>query len=539
VSDPGTAPDAAEAERTETSGGNGASANGTGRRETFEVHRPADGSVIEELECASAENVAETVARVRAAQPEWEALGVKGRHRWCEQWRDWLLDNRERIADIVQEETGKVRGDSGLESIYLEMAVNFWGANAEKYLADETPAPGLLPTKVRRLRVRYRPYPVVGIISPWNFPLILSAGDAIPALMAGAAVVIKPSEFTPLELMEVIRGWKEEVGAPDVFDFVNGKGDTGGALVDEVDFLHFTGSDRTGRNVMKRAADTLTPVSLELGGKDPAIVLADADLDRAANATAYGGFVNTGQVCMSIERVYVEEPIYDKFVDRLAANVGELRQGADGPGPSYEYEQGAMTSPAQIEIVSSHVEDAREKGARIVTGGERVDRDGDWYEPTVIADADHSMKVMVDETFGPVVGVMKVKDADEAVKLANDTRYGLSASVFSGDVARAEKVAERLEVGACNINDALVNYFHMEVPMGGWKESGIGWRHGPTGIRKYCRTESIVSPRVPLRDSEPLWYPYTPRRRTLLNRLYRLLNARGLRNRLGLGSRRD
>ena len=198
-----------------------------------------------------------------------------------------------------------------------------------------------------------------------------------------------------------------------------------------------------------------------------------------------------------------------------------------------------MTSPAQIEIVSDHVDDAREKGARILTGGERVDRDGDWYEPTVIADADHSMKVMVDETFGPVVGVMKVKDAEEAVKLANDTRYGLSASVFSGDVGRAEKVAEQLEVGACNVNDALVNYFHMEVPMGGWKDSGIGWRHGPTGIRKYCRTESIVTPRVPLRDSEPLWYPYTPRRRTLLNRLYRLINARGLRNRLGLGSRSD
>ena len=334
MTDPGPATEAAEAERSETSGGNGASANGAGKRETFEVHRPADGSVITELECASPEDVAETVARVRAAQPEWEALGVKGRHRWFEQWRDWLLDNRERIADLVQEETGKVRGDSGLESIYLEMAVNFWGENAEKYLADETPTAGLLPTKVRRLRVRYRPYPVVGIISPWNFPLILSAGDAIPALMAGAAVVIKPSEFTPLELMEVIRGWKEEVGAPDVFDFVNGKGETGGALVDEVDFMHFTGSDRTGRLVMKRAADTLTPVSLELGGKDPAIVLADADLDRAANATAYGGFVNTGQVCMSIERVYVEEPVYDEFVDRLAANVGKLRQGADGPAPT-------------------------------------------------------------------------------------------------------------------------------------------------------------------------------------------------------------
>ena len=332
--------------------------------------------------------------------------------------------------------------------------------------------------------------------------------------------------------MEVIRGWREEVGAPDVFDFVNGTGETGGALVDEVDYMHFTGSDRTGRIVMKRAADTLTPVSLELGGKDPAIVLADADLDRAANATAYGGFVNTGQVCMSIERIYVEEPVYDEFLGKLAAKVGELRQGQDGR--NYGAEQGAMTSPAQIDIVADHVEDARSKGARILTGGRRKDEPGDWYEPTVVADADHSMKLMVDETFGPVVGVMKVSDSEEAIRMANETRYGLSASVFSRDVSRAEKVAERLEVGACNINDALVNYFHFEVPMGGWKDSGIGWRHGPTGIRKYCRTESIVTPRLPTAKDEPLWYPYSPRRRKLLNRLYRPVNARGLRNRLGL-----
>jgi betaine-aldehyde dehydrogenase len=247
----------------------------------------------------------------------------------------------------------------------------------------------------------------------------------------------------------------------------------------------------------------------------------------------YGGFVNTGQVCMSIERIYVEEPVYDEFVEKVAENVRELRQGVDGR--KYGAEQGAMTSPAQIDIVSNHVEDAREKGARILTGGKRKEGEGDWYEPTVIADADHTMKVMVDETFGPVVGVMKVKDPEEAVKMANDTRYGLSASVFSGDTKRAERIAEQLEVGACNINDALVNYFHLEVPMGGWKDSGIGWRHGPTGIRKYCRTESIVTPRLPTAKNEPLWYPYTPRRRKTLNRLYRLVNARGLKARLGIG----
>ncbi|MDX6588593.1 MAG: hypothetical protein QOI31_3066, partial [Solirubrobacterales bacterium] len=302
--------------------------------------------------------------------------------------------------------------------------------------------------------------------------------------------------------------------------------------VDEVDFVQFTGSDRTGKVVMKRAADTLTPVSLELGGKDPLIVLRDADLDRAVNGTVTGALANTGQICMSIERVYVEEPIYDEFVDKLAGKVAELRQGVDGP--EFKADIGAMTTPAQTEIVSDHVEDARSKGARILTGGKRKDGPGDWYEPTVIADADHTMKVMSDETFGPVVGVMKVRDEAEAIRMANDTRYGLSASVFSKDVDRAERVAEQLEVGAANINDALVNYFHLEVPMGGWKDSGIGWRHGPGGIRKFCRTESIVSPRLPATKSEPLWYPYTPARRKMLNRLYRAINARGIKNRLGL-----
>jgi acyl-CoA reductase-like NAD-dependent aldehyde dehydrogenase len=502
----------------------------------FEVRRPTDGSVIRTVEVDPPESVAEAVNRVRAAQPSWEALGVDERYRWLGRWRDWLLDNRDRIADIVQEETGKVRGDSTLESIYLEMAVNFWGEHAGRYLADETPTPSLVPNKVKRLRVRYRPYPVVGIISPWNFPLILSAGDAIPALMAGAAVVIKPSEFTPLELMEVVRGWKEEVGGPDVLEVVNGTGDTGGALVDEVDYIHFTGSDRTGRIVMKRAADTLTPVSLELGGKDAAIVLRDADLERAANATTYGGFANTGQICMSLERVYVEEPVYDEFLAKLSERVRSLRQGTDGR--DYGADQGAMTSPAQAEIVADHVEDARAKGARILTGGKRREGPGDWYEPTVVADADHSMKVMTDETFGPVVGVMKVRDAQEAVRLANDSRYGLSASVFGGDTRTAERVAEQLEVGSCNVNDTLINYLNLEIPMGGWKDSGIGWRHGATGIRKYCRTESIVVPRLPTAGNEPLWFPYTGRRRKLLNRLYRALNARGLRNRFGLGSRR-
>jgi len=310
-------------------------------------------------------------------------------------------------------------------------------------------------------------------------------------------------------------------------------GDTGGALVDECDFIQFTGSDRTGKVVMKRAADTLTPVSLELGGKDPMIVTAAADVDRAANAAAYGGLLNTGQICLSIERVYVEEPVYDEFVAKLRDNVNGLRQGADGR--TYTAELGAMTSPKQIEIVSDHVEDARAKGAKILTGGRRKDQPGDWYEPTVIADADHSMKVMRDETFGPVIGVMKVSDTDEAIRMANDTTYGLGASVFAEGADDGERIARRLEAGTVAVNDVFVtNYSVLGLPMGGWKNSGIGYRHGAVGIRKFCRAEAITVPRLRQPKSEFLWFPYSARKRGAIRRLYRLFNARGLRNRLGL-----
>jgi acyl-CoA reductase-like NAD-dependent aldehyde dehydrogenase len=518
---------------TAVEAGNGAAASdGQPAAETFEVRNPADGTVVQTVAIDSPERVVEVVRRVRANQPAWEALGFEGRARTLGRLRDWLTANHATIADVMQAETGKVRAEAEGETPILCEQINFYGEYGPRYLADETPHSHFLPLKVKRLRIVYRPYQTVGIISPWNFPLLLSLGDGIPALLAGASVVLKPSEFTPLSLMEIVRGWKEEVGGPDVLDVVNGTGDTGGALVDECDFIQFTGSDRTGKVVMKRAADTLTPVSLELGGKDPMIVLRGADIDRAVNAATWGGLVNSGQVCMSIERVYVEEPVYDEFVSKLADKVGSLRQGTDGPGS--EADVGAMATPAQVEIVEDHVEDARRKGARILTGGKRREGPGDWYEPTVIADADHSMKAMTDETFGPTIPVMKVNDAEEAVRLANDTRYGLSATVFAGDVRRGEQLARRIEAGAVNVDDVLTNYYLLELPMGGWKESGIGYRHGAYGIRKYCRTESIVSPRFKQGKADPLWFPYS-RRHRLARRLFMLFTARGLRNRLGLG----
>jgi betaine-aldehyde dehydrogenase len=507
----------------------GASPNGAGA-ERIEVLNPANGETVGSIAVDSPASVAATVARVRANQAEWEALGIDGRYHWLGKLRDWLLDNSERVADTMQAETGKVRGDTAAETVYLTDLINFYGTKAAKFIGDETVRPHSALAATKKLMVQYRPYPVVGVISPWNFPLALALGDAIPALQAGAAVVVKPSEFTPLGIDEIARAWHEEIGAPDVFACVHGTGETGGALVDNADFVQFTGSDRTGRKVMARAAETLTPVSLELGGKDPMIVLDDADLDRAANAATWGGMFNSGQVCLSVERIYVEEPAYDEFVAKLTGEVGKLRQGADGRTP--EKDVGAMTSPNQAAVVEDHVEDALARGARALTGGRRLDGPGDYFEPTVLVDVDHSMKVMREETFGPVVGVMKVRDSEEALRFANDTRYGLAATVF-GEKGRAERLARRIEAGAVNVNDVIVNYVLMDVPMGGWKESGIGFRHGEYGIKKYCRPESVIVARFGGKR-EPTWYPYTRSRRGLVGRVARAFNARDWRRRLGL-----
>jgi betaine-aldehyde dehydrogenase len=499
--------------------------------ESFEVTNPADGSVIANLPVDGPAEVAATVARVRANQPAWEELGIKGRGRWLGRLRDWMLDNQDLIAETMQRETGKVWSEASGETPYVCDLINFYSRKARKYIGDErVPAHSPL-MKVKRLKVTYRPYPVVGVISPWNFPLILSLGDAIPALIAGCAVVIKPSEVTPLGLGEIIEAWTREIGGPDVLDVVNGMGETGSALVDEVDFVQFTGSDRTAKKVLKRAADTLTPVSAELGGKDPMIVLRSADMEKAVNAATWGSFANAGQVCISTERIYVEEPIYDEFISHFADEVRRLNQGMDGP--EHGKEIGAMTFPPQTDIVESHVEEARQQGAKVVTGGQRGDGPGDWYAPTVITDVDHSMAVMREESFGPVVGVMKVRDADEAVRLANDSRYGLSASVF-GRTREAETVARRLEVGTCNVNDVLVGFLASDVPMGGWKDSGIGWRHGQYGIKKFVRPESLVITRLG-QKREPLYFPYTDDRRQKLRRLTQFFNARDWRRRLGRG----
>jgi acyl-CoA reductase-like NAD-dependent aldehyde dehydrogenase len=305
---------------------------------------------------------------------------------------------------------------------------------------------------------------------------------------------------------------------------MTGAGETGAAVVDAADMVMFTGSTKTGKKVMARAAETLTPVALELGGKDPMIVLKDADLERAANAAVYNGYANGGQICISVERVYVEEPAYDEFVNKVVEKTHALRQGK--PGDAGSVDVGAVTFAPQADIVERHVNDAVEKGAKILTGGKRASGPGRFFEPTVLTGVDHTMEIMTEETFGPTLPIMKVRDAEEALRLANDTRYGLNSSVWTKDIEKGEALADRVEAGSTCVNDANVNYAANELPFGGWGDSGIGVRHGAAGIRKYCKTHAVLVTRLaPKKDIH--MFPYTPRVSKSLERLMVLMNGRG------------
>jgi acyl-CoA reductase-like NAD-dependent aldehyde dehydrogenase len=493
--------------------------------ETIAVENPATGEVIANLPTASEADVAEMVARAREAQVGWNALGFEGRAKVLRRAQKWALDNAGEFLDTLVAETGKTREDAALAELgYAASAFGFWAKNAVKYLADEkihASSPFLLGRKVF---VRYEAIGVVAVIGPWNYPFTNGVGDAIPAMAAGNAVIHKPSSVTPMTALLWERGLRE-CGLPDgVFQVLVGRGPIGLPLIDAVDMVMFTGSTETGKMVAERAAKTLTPVSLELGGKDPMIVLADADLERAANAAVFWSMQNGGQTCISVERVYVEEPVYDDFVAMVGERTRELRQGV--PGDFGSVDVGSFINPPQIEIVERHVKDAVAKGARVLAGGKRLDGAGTFFQPTVLADVDHTMEAMTEETFGPTLPVMKVRDAEEAIKLANDTPYGLQASVYTKDIAKGEAVARRIQAGAVVINDANANYLALEAPMGGWKQSGLGVRHGTDGIKKYCRRQTIVLTRFAMKK-DLYFFPYGKGKSEFLVRLLRLLYGRG------------
>jgi len=460
------------------------------------IRNPATGAVAGHVQWTDPADVPTIAADLRQAQRAWEQRGPKGRAKVLARFAVWMGEHRDEIEDLLIKEAGKSSADAAQEVPLLLMILSYYIRTMDKALAPESRPPSLPFLAIKKITVYYRPRPVVGIIAPWNYPVANALMDAIGALAAGCAVLLKPSERTPLTAELIRRGW-QVAGGPEVLALAQGAREVSEAVIDVSDYIQFTGSSATGVKVMERAARRLTPVSLELGGKDPMIVLEDADIDLAAHAAVWGAMFNAGQTCVSVERVYVLEQVYGEFVAAVVRHVNELKVGA-GQGSHF----GALIDEDQLAVTERHVADALAKGARVLTGGRRVSGAGSFYEPTVLVDVDHSMAAMTEETFGPTLPVMKVSSVAEAVRLANDSPYGLSASVFSRDVERAKDIAVQLDCGAVNINDVITNLMCTTAPMGGWKTSGIGARFGGAeGLRKFCRQETVVEPRTTIGGS--------------------------------------
>ena len=491
---------------------------GEGERTRFRLRNPATLAEVGDFTAHTAEEVRAAVESARKAQRDWGALSPEERGRFLKRAVAVLLEKQDDFAEVISRETGKPEPEVlGAELLMSCDVMSFYAKRAGRILADRTVPLHLLKTK--KLKITYRPLGVVGIITPWNVPFLLSLNPTVQALMAGNAVILKPSEVTPYsgQLVEVLL---REAGLPEgVFQCVLGDGETGAALVDAgVDKLSFTGSVETGRKVAVACAERLTPCTLELGGKDPMVVCADADLDRAASGAVYGAFANAGQVCVSTERVYVVDEVADEFVRKVVERVGELRQGAGGTT-----DVGPMIQEAQLEKVEGHVADAVARGAQVLAGGRRnPDHAGLFFEPTVLVGVTHDMAIMREETFGPVLPIMRVRDEEEAIQRANDTRYGLSANVWTRDKRKGTDLGKRIEAGSAVVNDCMLTYGTAEAPFGGRRDSGIGQVNGEAGLRSYCHAQSILVDRFGGK-AEALWFPYTAQKARWLRRMMRFL----------------
>ena len=456
------------------------------------IHPPT-GEQLATLRQSTAEDVAQAFERARHAQRDWAAMTARERAKPFLALHDLVIANDE-LIDVIQAETGKSRNSAFEETLDIAGVSLYYGRHAAKFLAPRKRAGAILfATKVRELR---QPKGVVGIISPWNYPLSLGVGDAIPALLAGNAVVLKPDTQTALTALYA-RELLVQAGLPDeVWNIVVGEpGDIGEPLIENADHVCFTGSTNVGRRIAEVAAKRLIGCTLELGGKNPMLVLEDADLNKAVKGGVRACFSTTGQLCLSTERIYVAETAYDEFLAKFVASTDKLKLGS---GPGFDYDIGTLTLSRVLERVTQHVTDARTKGATVLTGGRaRPDLGPYFYEPTVLAGVTPEMTVYHEETFGPVVSLYKFRDDAEAVALANDTEYGLNASIWTGDVRRGHHLAEQIRCGTVNINEGYGStYASNDAPMGGMKASGQGRRHGEHGFLEYTELQTIGSQHV-------------------------------------------
>ncbi len=458
---------------------------------------PATGEMLCEFECGTDDDVFAAVERARVAQVGWAESGLRRRIGVLREFQHRLHERKSEIAAAITREAGKPVAEALVTEVLVVLdAARFLIDNAWRLLSDEPVPHGNLVTKLKSGWLVREPHGVIGIIAPWNYPFSIPATEALAALVAGNAVVLKPSELTPVVALE-LASLLHEAGVPkDGFQVVVGDGAVGAALLrSAVDKLVFTGSVATGKRIAAAAAVRLLPVVLELGGKDPMLVLDDANVDVVSSAAVWGAFVNAGQACLSVERCYVHRSLYEAFVKACAEKTKQLHVGN---GTDADTDVGPMIHERQVRILEAHVEDAKARGARVLAGGTRLAELGvNFYAPTVLADATHEMRIMREETFGPVLPVMAFDSDDEAVRLANDSEYGLAASVWTRDSKRGERLARRVHAGTVMVNDVISCFGISEAPHGGVKASGVGRTHGRFGLEEMVRVKYLDIDRMP------------------------------------------
>ncbi|HEY2746578.1 MAG TPA: aldehyde dehydrogenase family protein [Polyangia bacterium] len=469
------------------------------KRDVIVSSNPATGEVLGEVRESSAAEIRDAVSRARGAQAAWGALSVKERCERVGRFRDLVVARAEELCALISAETGKTRAEAlSMEVMIIADLITYFAKRAPRILAPEPISLHLL--KNRASYLHYQPRGVVGIIAPWNFPFGIATGEMAMALIAGNAVVLKPSEVTPLIALKTKELYDASGMPTELFQVVPGRGAAGAALIDSgIDYCIFTGSTATGKKVGAACGERLIPCTLELGGKAPAIVCADADIDRTARALVWGAFANQGQVCVSVERVYAHQSVHDELVAKIIANVDKLRPGQD---------TGSMTWERQTEIVEERIASAVKEGAKVRTGGKRQGDKGLAFAPTVLTDCRQDMEVMKKEIFGPVMPIMKVRDEEEAVALANDSSLGLMAYVFTADKKKGQRLAEKIESGTTMVNDVLITFGAPETPWAGVKQSGVGLTHSDRGLQDLCQTRHVNYDRIALKK-ELWWYPYS------------------------------
>jgi acyl-CoA reductase-like NAD-dependent aldehyde dehydrogenase len=474
---------------------------------TIVTTNPATGEVLAELAAVSTTDVHNAVLRAREAQPAWEATPVSERIAALRRFQQILSERPDEVASLICREAGKPVVEALVTEVLVVLdAAKFCIDNAHQFLREQRLPHGNPVMKMKRGKLVREPFGVIGIISPWNYPFSIPAVETLAALITGNAVVLKPSEFTPLIALELQHLLHASGLSPDLMQVVIGAGAAGAALIEShIDKLIFTGSVPTGRRVGEAAARKLLPVVLELGGKDPMLVLDDANVDIASSGAVWGAFVNAGQTCLSVERCYVHRSLYEEFLEACRGKIAKLRVGN---GIDSEVEQGPLISERQLRIVEDHVNDAVLHGARLLLGGKRLtDLGPNFYAPTLLADVTQDMRLMREETFGPVLPVAAFESDNEAVRLANDSDFGLAASVWTRDRSRGEEIAARLKAGTVMVNDVVSCFGIAEAPHGGFKFSGIGRTHGEMGMAEMVQVKHVdvdLLPGVP----KPWWFGY-------------------------------